>query len=792
MKLTEWLGEENQIGQDIWYHKYQYNDESFDEWLDRVSNGDEEVLEEIKAKRFLFGGRILANRGLYKDGIKVTYSNCYVIPPPEDNIESIYDTASKLARTFSYGGGCGIDISNLAPRGAKVNNTAKTTSGAVSFMDLYAMTTELIGQNGRRGALMLSLDCHHPDLEEFINVKSDLDKVTTANISVRVTDDFMNAAIHNQPFELKHWRDEVNAGILKEINANEVLDKLAFQNWDMGEPGMLFWDTIQNWNIVSEDSLFSYAGVNPCAEEPLPAGGSCLLGSINLSEFVNDPYTDHATFDKEQFIKTVKISVNALNDVLDEGLSLHPLQIQRDTVRDWRQIGLGIFGLADMLIKLGVKYGSEQSLMICEDIGKTMARTAIMQSCELAKKYDMYPACDTDEVVKSPFVKYLLSEDELKEVEKFGLRNSQLLTIAPTGTLSTMCQVSGGVEPYFAKSWVRTTKSLHGEDVDYVERPKTLTELLEHIHGENDNDFPDYVITSSEIEPINRIHMQATWQRNIDASISSTVNLPNSATVDEVKQIYIQAWKNGLKGITVFRDGCRRVGILNTENSNEDSAKAVDKSTLQRGDIIIADDDVVGKKRKLTTGCGSLHCTAFFDPITGDLCETYLSRGSTGGCANNMTAMSRMISLASRAGVDIDTIIDQLNSCGVCPSYAVRTATKHDTSKGSCCPIAVGYALKDMWREMRQDLGLDEMSEDIPKPKTLADIPPSGCPECDEDVREVVERFQLTKKEQEDLAKEYKEFKSKSEKAKCPECGEDLVFEGGCRICKSCGFSYCD
>lgn len=264
MRLEDWLGEDNVLGHDIWHKKYQYNDETFDEWLDRVSGGDADIKKEIKAKRFLFGGRILANRGLYKDGIKTTYSNCYVLPPPEDNIESIYDTASKLARTFSYGGGVGIDLSNLAPRGAKVNNTAKTTSGAVSFMDLYAMTTGLIGQNGRRGALMLSMDCSHPDLEEFIKIKSDLDKVTTANISVRITDDFMQAAIHNQPFTLSHYRDEVKENVEKHINAGEILDELAFQNWDMGEPGMLFWDTISNWNMVSEDSEFSYAGTNPC------------------------------------------------------------------------------------------------------------------------------------------------------------------------------------------------------------------------------------------------------------------------------------------------------------------------------------------------------------------------------------------------------------------------------------------------------------------------------------------------------------------------------------------------
>ena len=267
-RLKEWLGEDNQLGIDIWHKKYQHDDESFDEWLDRVSAGDEDIKEEIEAKRFLFGGRILANRGLHKEGVKVTYSNCYVLPAPEDNIESIYDTASKLARTFSYGGGVGIDISKLAPKGARVNNTAKETSGAVSFMDLYGMTTGLIGQNGRRGALMISMDCHHPDLEEFIKLKSDLDKVTTANISIRMDDDFMRAVEDDKDVTLFYDRPEVGQTIEKAVNAKEIFDEIAFQNWDMGEPGVLFWDNIKNWNLLSNDDNFEYAGTNPCAEEP--------------------------------------------------------------------------------------------------------------------------------------------------------------------------------------------------------------------------------------------------------------------------------------------------------------------------------------------------------------------------------------------------------------------------------------------------------------------------------------------------------------------------------------------
>lgn len=269
MNIKDWLGPDNQLGIDIWEKKYRYENETFDEWLDRISGGNESYKKLIVEKKFLPGGRILANRGLAKDGVKITYSNCYVIPAPEDNIESIFDCAKSMARTYSYGGGVGIDISKLAPRGSKVNNTARQTSGSVSFMDLYSMVTGLIGQNGRRGALMISLACDHPDIEEFIEIKSDLDKITKANISIRVTKDFMEAVINNRDFKLTFTREETGEVIEKIVKASELFDKMCYMNWDYAEPGILFWDRIESWNLLSNNPKFKYASVNPCAEEPL-------------------------------------------------------------------------------------------------------------------------------------------------------------------------------------------------------------------------------------------------------------------------------------------------------------------------------------------------------------------------------------------------------------------------------------------------------------------------------------------------------------------------------------------
>lgn len=757
MTVEEWLGEENQLGTDIWTKKYRNEGEDFEAWVQRISGGNEEIGKYIKEKKFLFGGRILSNRGLHKQGRKVTYSNCYVIAPPEDEIEDIFDCAKKLARTYSYGGGCGIDISKLSPRGAKINNAAKETSGAVSFMELYSLVTALIGQNGRRGALMISIDCSHPDVTEFIELKTDLDKVTKANISIRIHEDFMKAVKNNEEYLLHYTRETTGEVIEKKVNARDLFRRITETNWDYAEPGALFWDRVESWNLLSNTKEFSYAGVNPCAEEPLPAGGSCLLGSINLSAFVENPFTDEAYFDFDEFKKCVQASVRALNEVLEEGLPLHPLKEQRESVEQWRQIGLGIMGLADALLKLGLTYGEEDAVEMCDKIGFAMADTAIAASAKLAKQLGAFPKCNADEIMTTPYFLANTTEMTRELVRKYGLRNSQLLTIAPTGTLSTMLGISGGIEPVYANYYERKTESLHGTDVYYKVYTKIVEDYMKRFGLTSDKELPDYFVTAMTLDYRQRIDMQAVWQTHIDASISSTVNVPNSFTVEETESLYTYAFEQGLKGITIFRDGCKRVGILNTKETKTVTAG----DGLKRGEILLVTDDVIGKKRKLITGCGSLHCIALFDPHTGALLETYLSKGSTGGCNNFMVGLSRMISISARGGISIETIVDQLNSSGSCPSYTARKVTRKDTSKGACCPMAVGNALMDMYKEMQAELAQKQQANETVKVKKAPK--PKAVP-----------------------AAESSEIKSY-----CPECGEPLNFEEGCNICKNCGWSKC-
>lgn len=414
-----------------------------------------------------------------------------------------------------------------------------------------------------------------------------------------------------------------------------------------------------------------------------------------------------------------------------------------------------------MLIKMEIRYGSKESIELCDMIARKMACQAIESSSFLAEKYGTYPKYDMKSVSQSAYWSKHTNELNRDRIFYNGLRNSQLLTIAPTGTLSSMLGVSGGIEPIFANYYERKTESLHGHDEYYKVYTPIVKKYIEDHGLKDDSELPDHFITAQELNYRERIDMQAIWQEHIDASISSTVNLPNNTKVEDVEKLYLYAWEKGLKGVTIFRDGCTRTGILST-NTKKDSTeeKSYSINELPRGTVIKADDNCIGRKRTLHTGCGTLHCEAFFDPDNGDLLETYFSKGSTGGCNQFMIGLSRMISLAARGGIDINSIVDQLKSSGTCPSYAVRIATKHDTSKGSSCPVAIGNALIDMYEEIMNDIYDDA----IIAGKT---------------------NIQTTKTPNEETS-------IADNLLKCPQCGGNLIFEGGCNTCKECGWSKCD
>ena len=760
MDVKEWLGKYNNLGYDIWNNKYRFNNETFDQWLDRVSGGNEELREVIKERKFLFGGRTLSNRGTKKKG---SFSNCYSRGFVGDDLGDIMNANNDIAITFKAQGGQGISLSKLRPKGCGINHGQFKSDGIVPFMEIYNRTTESISQGGsRKGALILSLDAWHKEAEEFITIKSTTGRIQKANLSLEIDDEFMKCV------ETYYKTGEVitktikrtygtNNSVEYEVTPINLYKKMMEIAYDWAEPGCIFTDRFRKFNMMEYCDDYQIETCNPCGEQPLPKHGACNLGSINLSEFVINPFTNNAYFDYDEFARVTQIGIEALDTVLDENMENHALLEQREMAKNYRNVGLGIMGLHDAMIKMGIKYGSDESFKFADSVMKNMFFNAVIKSSKLAKDYGTFPKYHSS-LLDSHIIRQHFTEEELEhwEIKDFGLRNCSLLSIAPTGSLGTMLNISTGCEPLFALYYNRKTESLNGDKETYY---KVYSGIVKEYVDKFGEDLPDYINCSADIDWHDRIIMQSMLQNHVDTAISSTINLPKETTVEEIEQLYLEGWKSGLKGVTIFRDGCKRTGILTHDNKDESVEELTETGEdLPRGSIVECSNDLIGKKRKLMSGCGSLHCLAYFHPETGELQEVYLGKGSTGGCNNFMIGLSRMISLACRAGVSVYDIKDQLDSTGACPSYASRSATKHDTSRGSCCPMAIGNALIAMYEEMQSELGY------FPK-KPVKNAPVKPTPE---------------------------QAKNDDSYSICPECGEHTIREGGCISCKSCGWSKCN
>ena len=475
----------------------------------------------------------------------------------------------------------------------------------------------------------------------------------------------------------------------------------------------------------------------------MPNGGSCLLGSINLSAYVKEE-----KFDIDTFRKDINVIVKAMNEVLDQGLPLHPLQIQRETVRDYRQIGIGIMGIADMLIKMGVRYDSEEAIKICEAIGFELINNSIKASALLAKEQGAYPKYNKEAILQSEFLKQNTTDEVKKLVEEYGLRNSQLLTIAPCGTISTMIGVSGGIEPIFSLSYMRKTESLHGEEVFYKVFTPIAKEYMEKHGIENEEDLPDYFVTTANLNPFMRVQMQGVWQKHIDASISSTINLPNEATVEQVEQLYLEAWKNGLKGLTIYRSGCAREGILVTDKKEE---VVEEVKQLQRGEWKSLADDTYYIKRNLVIGCGKLKLFVGYSPSEQAIQDVYITKCGSGGCEKNLQCIAILMSALLRTGASLEMIEKAFSGVSACPSFTRERGKGKHLSDGSYCGMAI---LKEM------KLVLKQLNKDVEVPKKQERV-------------------------------EVKEEQPKG--SVCPECKQpSLVRTNGCNACTNCGYSKCD
>ena len=656
--------------------------------------------------------------------------------------------------------------------------------------------------NSRKGALMISLDIRHKEASNFIHIKNNITAIDKANLSFEIDDDFMRAVETyyktGEIITLHEHREYSGHVVDYDIVPIDIYKEMCKNAYDWGDPACLFTNRFRNYNIMEKDDEYQIITSNPCGEQPLPAGGACCLASINLSAFITNPYEDSSCFDYQAFEEAVRIGVKGLDGIIDENAEKQPLPKQKEMSINYRNIGLGVFGYANALMKLQFKYGSPEAKTFTDLLFKNMFRTAVFESSKLASIYGSFPKY-SEKVWESTIIKNNFSPEEIMSMKAQGLRNCSILSVAPAGTIATMVGCSGGCEPEFAIKYTRKTESASLNQSEYYDIYCTSAQEYKTKYP-NTTDLPSYFVSSSEIPWRDRVETQGIMQKYVDTAISSTVNLPNDITIDEVENLFLYAWKQGLKGITIFRDNCKKIGVLTTPTNEEDKKPKEDtfsenkvkektlvspsldengkiknvlkprSSVLNRGDIIDADDNVIGLKRKLITGCGSLHCTAYFDPDTGDLLETYFNKGSTGGCNSFMTGLSRTISLLARAGVDIYTIVDQLESSGTCPSYAVRSATQHDTSKGASCPSAIGRALIDMYKEMQTHV-------------TDTNFTDGDC-ENDEIIKEKKNSLIKTVQPKE---------KKQTTYSICPECGEKmLVYEGGCITCKACGWSKCN
>ncbi|BCS91374.1 MAG: vitamin B12-dependent ribonucleoside-diphosphate reductase [Candidatus Micrarchaeota archaeon] len=712
------------------------------------------LLEDFK---FVPGGRIMFGAGL--EDRKVTLLNCYVIPIKEDSIEGIFDWCKEAARTYSYGGGCGVDISILRPKGSPVHNAALTSTGAVSFMNLFSETTGVIGQQGRRGALMITIDVSHPDIFDFITVKRNLNQVRYANISVKVTDEFMKAVEEDKEFTLR-FENEIVGRIERKIRARELWNELVKSARDWAEPGLIFWDTMKRYS-PSEYNGMNIITTNPCSEQPLQPYGACDLGNINLSYFVKNPFEDNAEFDWDLLDKVVEYGVRFLDDVLEYNMDKHPLKEQTEAARKARRIGLGVTGLADMLAKLRIKYDTQEAIAFVDKLFDRIKTRAYLASIELAKEKGSFELFDAEKHLSMPFVKERLNDEVKEGIRRYGLRNVAVLTIPPVGSGAVLSGTSSGIEPIFAFSYTRRSESLSKEFFK-VYHP-LVKQYMEKFGIDDESKLPDYFIEAHKINPEFRVLMQATIQKHIDAAISSTVNLPETATVEDVAKIYMLAWKYGCKGITVYREGSRE-GVLITEeqakkkeqeNKKEQEPAKIQKKSFnwERPKMLIG----ITVKEKVQQG--TLYVTANFDR-DGNIVEVFIDIGKAGSEEKSYAeALGRVISKYLQEGGDIKEIIRSLK--GIRSNYVMW----NEGNKIYSIPDAVAKALE----EIISIRAANKINTDVElkSPNRTLEIEVADNQKSNED----------------DLPG----------LAVCPEChNKTLVRENGCYICKTCGYTKCE
>ena len=593
-------------------YKLKYNLNGSAKFLSKYGQEREDLTEEKIYNYFKeFGyiipqGSVMSSLGNYYQ--LASLSNCIVVPDLHDSYGGVFYTDQQLAQLFKRRCGVGVDISNLRPAGARVSNAAKSTSGAVSFMNRFSNTTREVAQNGRRGALMLSMDIAHPDVEDFITIKQDLQKVTGANISIRLSDEFMSAVESNSEYTHKWPIESDNPKFTKTVNAKELWDTIIKCAHNTAEPGLIFWDRQHWYSTSSVYPKYKNASTNPCSEIAMQGGDSCRLIAINLYNFVEKPFTKEAKFLMEDFYKATYEGQRLMDDLVDletEAIGRilakidaddEPEKIKAVEKETWelllktgiegRRTGLGFTALADMIAAMGMAIDSDAAIAKTEEIMKEKCRAEFDSSIDMSLARGSFVGFDAKIEKTSEFVQMMEKElpDVYERMMKFGRRNISISTVAPTGTLSMLAQTSSGIEPVFMTHYKRRRK-LNEQDreakVDFIDDSGDKWQEFTVYHhnlktwmevtGETDITKSPYSgSTAPEINWLKRVEMQAVVQKYVTHSISSTINLPNDVSLDEVSNIYLESWKQGTKGITVYRDGSRSGVLVSADEEKND------------------------------------------------------------------------------------------------------------------------------------------------------------------------------------------------------------------------------
>jgi len=678
-------------------------------------------------------------------------SACFVVSP-EDTMESIMNVAHDAAMIEKWGGGIGFGFSSLRPKNDKISTVQGAACGPVSVMKLYSKVGETLTQGAfRLGAHMGQLIVSHPDIKEFIHCKDNDDTISNFNISVQITDKFMEAVSNNSDWHLLNPR---SGEIVETIKARELWEELCESAWKTGDPGVVFIDRV--WETQPNPQLGKIQTSNPCGEEFLENYGNCCLGSIDLSKHLND---DNSDVDWQSLEDTIRIAGRFLDDVIE--VNIFPLAKLRDVNLATRRIGMGVMGWADALLKLKIPYDSKSALDKAEEVGKFLWDIAWDQSSKLAKE-------------RGPFPEY--ERSGLKERGYKPVRNSSVLTIAPTGTISRLAGCSSGIEPHFAIAWWSNVlwKDQEGTNTRLLDAPSSVWDVLERELGSNEKARevlkliantkkleeaekiilsygmdPGLFRTSMTISPEAHVNMQAIWQKYTSNSVSKTINLPNSALLSDVREAFHLAWKTGCKAVTVYRDGSKSMQVLET-------GEKLQEEDLSNGNLLIPRQRpsvVKGVTERIRTGHGNVYITINFDE-SGRPFEVFATLGKAGGCDSaQLEAISRMASLSLRSGIDPMEVVEQLRGITCCPAWDDGVLVRST-------PDAVALALTRCISEE----GTTLVSSQSNGHSTQLGLFSNGS----------------------------KDGGQLYSSARCPDCGGSMIPQEGCLHCQDCGYNRCE